>query len=244
MPLADSITTDGHKWLNVPYDCGIFYTRTPRILQRVFTPTTATGLALPDYLRQTTVAPGGNDPRSAPLPQLPQPLTLGIENSRRFRGLPLYASLVALGQDGYLAMFERGTAFADLVGRWMAGESGGDYALVGGAGRANAVADRPRSSVVLFRAGDTAPHEFRDEPAGAERLAEAINATGRMYVTPTRWRGRGAIRLAVCGWRTGLRRLGVDYVGGGVEEKEEKEEGLLDGRNVEDYGIVVETLCL
>jgi hypothetical protein len=35
-------------------------------------------------------------------------------------------------------------------------------------------------------------------------VANAINATRRMYVTATKWRGRGAVRLAVSNWRTGL----------------------------------------
>ena len=35
-------------------------------------------------------------------------------------------------------------------------------------------------------------------------LAAAINGTREMYVTGTKWMGRGAVRLAVSNWRTGL----------------------------------------
>ena len=32
---------------------------------------------------------------------VPNPLYMGIENSRRFRALPLFASLLSLGKEGY-----------------------------------------------------------------------------------------------------------------------------------------------
>lgn len=36
IPLADSITGDGHKLLNVPFDCGFFYLRDSNRLKDVF----------------------------------------------------------------------------------------------------------------------------------------------------------------------------------------------------------------
>lgn len=46
-----------------------------------------------------------------------------------------------------------------------------------------------------------------DKDAGA-LLAAAINGTREMYVTGTKWMGRGAVRLAVSNWRTNLGRGG------------------------------------
>ena len=41
-------------------------------------------------------------PEHEVIPELvPSPLYLGIENSRRFRALPLFASLLSLGKEGY-----------------------------------------------------------------------------------------------------------------------------------------------
>src|SRR5207248_1468799 len=34
--LADSVIADGHKWLNVPYDCGFAFARDARLLNAVF----------------------------------------------------------------------------------------------------------------------------------------------------------------------------------------------------------------
>lgn len=53
-------------------------------------------------------------------------------------------------------------------------------------------------NIVLF-----APLSSSKIGTGAE-LADAINNTRKMYVTGTKWRGRGAVRLAVSNWRTGL----------------------------------------
>ncbi|KAL4725418.1 hypothetical protein ACLX1H_007566 [Fusarium chlamydosporum] len=83
--LADSITVDGHKILNVPYDCGMFFTRSPTILQSVFTNPNAAYLS------------GGAS-------VIPSPLNIGLENSRRFRALPAYAVLLSEGRPGMASM--------------------------------------------------------------------------------------------------------------------------------------------
>ena len=84
---ADSITVDAHKWLNVPYDCGISFVRDPRRLGRALT------VGAP-YL------PDADDPR-------PNRGFLTPENSRRARALAIWATLRAYGRDGYRAMVER-----------------------------------------------------------------------------------------------------------------------------------------
>ncbi|OAQ62029.1 tyrosine decarboxylase [Pochonia chlamydosporia 170] len=80
--LADSITLDGHKLLNVPYDCGIFFTRAASTLSSVFVNPNAA------YLASSSAA------------TIPSPLNIGLENSRRFRALPAYAVLLSEGRPG------------------------------------------------------------------------------------------------------------------------------------------------
>ncbi|GAA4230758.1 pyridoxal-dependent decarboxylase [Actinomadura meridiana] len=85
---ADSVTADGHKWLNVPYESGFSFVRDPELMTRTFG---AWGAA---YL------PDEDDERI-------NYNTLGPESSRRARALPIWATLRAYGRDGYRAMVER-----------------------------------------------------------------------------------------------------------------------------------------
>lgn len=87
---ADSWATDGHKWLNVPYDSGLVFTRDPRAL-----PAALAGEAA--YL----VDSGGREPWYY-TPEL----------SRRARGVEVWAALRSLGRQGLAAMIERNCAQA------------------------------------------------------------------------------------------------------------------------------------
>ena len=85
--LADSIAVDAHKWLNVPYDSGFAFVRSPERLGR------ALAVGAP-YL------PAPDDPR-------PNPGFLTPENSRRARAFAIWATLRAYGRGGYRTMIER-----------------------------------------------------------------------------------------------------------------------------------------
>ena len=87
---ADSWATDGHKWLNVPYDSGIAFCREPAHLRAVMG-----GQA--SYL----VATEGREPwHHTP------------EMSRRARGVEVWAALRCLGRRGLASMLERHCAQA------------------------------------------------------------------------------------------------------------------------------------
>jgi glutamate/tyrosine decarboxylase-like PLP-dependent enzyme len=96
--LADSWATDAHKWLNVPYDCGIVFCRDPE----------AHGSAMAvaaSYLQRS-------DGRS-PSDWVP-------ESSRRARGFAVWAALRSLGRDGVADLVDRccehARRFAELLG--------------------------------------------------------------------------------------------------------------------------------
>jgi glutamate/tyrosine decarboxylase-like PLP-dependent enzyme len=97
---ADSWATDAHKWLNVPFDCGIVFVR-DREAHRAAISVTAS------YLVQD---PGG--PR--------EPIDWTPEFSRRARGIAVYATLRALGREGVAELVDRLCAcaerFADRLG--------------------------------------------------------------------------------------------------------------------------------
>jgi glutamate/tyrosine decarboxylase-like PLP-dependent enzyme len=90
---ADSVIADGHKWLNVAYDCGFAFLRDPSRLPPVFG---GVGAA---YL------PGVGHRR-------PNWGWLGPEMSRRSRAIPVWATLRAYGRGGYRAIVERGLDLA------------------------------------------------------------------------------------------------------------------------------------
>jgi glutamate/tyrosine decarboxylase-like PLP-dependent enzyme len=85
---AHSVISDGHKWLNIAYDCGFAFVRDPALLAGVFS---ASGSAA--YL-------------AGPADRRP-PLDLGPEMSQRARGLAVWATLAAYGRQGYREVVER-----------------------------------------------------------------------------------------------------------------------------------------
>jgi glutamate/tyrosine decarboxylase-like PLP-dependent enzyme len=84
---ANSVISDAHKWLNVPYDCGFAFVREPAELARTFAVEAA-------YLPQVD-------------PKRPHYAASGPESSRRSRGLAVWATLRAYGRAGYREMVER-----------------------------------------------------------------------------------------------------------------------------------------
>jgi glutamate/tyrosine decarboxylase-like PLP-dependent enzyme len=93
---ADSVIADGHKWLNVPYDCGFAFVRDSALLKEPFRLTAA-------YL---------------PSDETPSP-----EASRRARSLAVWATLRAYGRNGHREMVERHLALARRLGRRVEDES-------------------------------------------------------------------------------------------------------------------------
>ena len=94
--LADSWATDAHKFLNVPYDCGIALTRHPRAHRR------AMAIQGP-YLSSGAETPGANLGVFAP------------ELSRRARGFALWAALRQLGSRGLDELVTRCCDLARLL---------------------------------------------------------------------------------------------------------------------------------
>ncbi|KDN47758.1 PLP-dependent transferase [Tilletiaria anomala UBC 951] len=216
LSLVDSITSDAHKQLNVPYDAGLLFIRTRSAgaaadceLYDVCSPGKS---CAPAYLTAQATKGIDADAIHAELAQQPSPLNMNIENSRRFRALPLYAGLVCQGRAGYAALVEGNVDFARRVEAWMRKDSKGFYEVLTpktsvappGIKGPTRWTGRWGTTIVLFRAHpQLCPvPAFCDAQSGHLALTDAIKATRQMYVTPTSFMGTGAIRLAVSNWST------------------------------------------
>jgi glutamate/tyrosine decarboxylase-like PLP-dependent enzyme len=85
---ADSWSTDGHKWLNIPYDSGIVLCARPEAHRRAMS-------VHAEYL----VHAGEGGPRDQ--------MDWTPEFSRRARGFPVYAAIRSLGRSGIAELVER-----------------------------------------------------------------------------------------------------------------------------------------
>ena len=83
---ANSWASDAHKWLNVPYDCGLVFCRKAGDLQAALTRNAASYLV------------GGGQR---------EPMEYTPEMSRRARGVEVWAALRVLGRSGLADMVER-----------------------------------------------------------------------------------------------------------------------------------------
>ncbi|MDN2617668.1 aminotransferase class V-fold PLP-dependent enzyme [Enterobacter kobei] len=91
--LADSWTTDAHKWLNTPYDCAMTICRDARALAEAMNSDAAYSSASVDSQKNLT-----------------------LEFSRRPRGIPVWAALRSLGRAGIAELVERHCAQARHIG--------------------------------------------------------------------------------------------------------------------------------
>jgi glutamate/tyrosine decarboxylase-like PLP-dependent enzyme len=101
---ADSWSTDGHKWLQLPYDNGFAIVRDSQWHRRAMSITAS-------YL------PAGTEAEYDPGQFVP-------ELSRRARGFAVWAQLCALGRQGMADMVRRHCALARLLAARLAGEPG------------------------------------------------------------------------------------------------------------------------
>jgi glutamate/tyrosine decarboxylase-like PLP-dependent enzyme len=177
---ADSVTVDAHKWLNVPYDCGVILTRHLELQGAAFR---SMGAYLPAEVREDTF------------------LHLTPENSQRLRALPVWMTLASYGRAGYAAVVERCCELAVGLGRRIeAGEgfrllapvrlNGVCFTLAGEPtqGAVAAFLDRLRRSGVAFLTPTTykgipaarvSVTNWRTEPGDMDALWEAMEAARR-----------------------------------------------------------------
>src|SRR4051812_31336492 len=106
--LADSWATDGHKWLNVPYDCGFAIVRDIESQRAALS-----SFSGAQYIPR---AEHGERYNGDFVPEF----------SRRARGFPVYAAIRSLGRHGVAELVERCCSCAQLMGSALAEMDGAE----------------------------------------------------------------------------------------------------------------------
>ena len=185
---ADSWTADGHKWLNVPFDCGFAFVRHPEP-HRCAMSTSAS------YLVHAEDTPG--EPARDQIDWTP-------EWSRRGRGVPVYAAIRALGRRGIAELVDR---CCDHAHRLTTGIGALDGAQL-------LVAPRINQGLVRFLATDGDDHDARTDEVieRVQRSGQAWfggttwNGVRAMRVSVVNWQtGEQDVTRAIAAVRDALR---------------------------------------
>lgn len=160
---ADSITLDGHKWLNVPYESGIFLIKEKHQLLQVSS-------------FQNSNAPYLGDPMANF-----NYLNLLPENSRRLKALPAWFTLTSYGRKGYQEIVENCISLAKQFGQ--------------------AIEENVHCELLAPVRLNTVCFCLKNEAESISFL-DKLNATGKVFMTPTVYKERKAIRAAFVNFRT------------------------------------------
>lgn len=168
---ADSFVVNPHKWLFVPIDLSILYTRKPEVLKRAFSLTA-------EYLKTAEDSIATNY------------MDYGIQLGRRFRSLKLWFVLRYFGVEGLQTRLREHIRLGQLFAKWIDEHPNFER-----------VAPTPFSTI-CFRAK---PIGWNDEIKINElnkKLVNAVNATGKVFITHTKLNNKFTIRLCIAGLRT------------------------------------------
>ncbi len=174
---ADSVVVNPHKWLFTPFDLSAFYCRRMDAVRAAFSLT-------PDYLRTPEADAGVRNL-----------MDTGVQLGRRFRALKLWAVLRYFGSDGIGERLAEHLRLAQLFAGW-----------VDESGLFERLAPVP-FSVVCFRAQPEGDGSDEDLDLLNERLLDAVNATGDVFLSHTKINGAYALRLAIGHIRTEERHV-------------------------------------
>ena len=181
---ADSIVVNPHKWLFVPLDFSALYVRRPELLRATFS-------LVPEYLRGDAEQGERNY------------MDYGIQLGRRFRALKAWMVLRSFGSAGLAARIREHLRLARLFANWLDADS--EFELLAPVTMAVICFRMTPRKLVTRQAADQELNGFN------RRLVEAVNRTGKAYLTYTNLNGHIAMRLAVGNILTTQQHLAMVY---------------------------------
>lgn len=169
---ADSLACDFHKWMYVPYDCGLVLIADEAAHRAAFA-------ARPAYLAAQSAGLGGGEP---------WPCDYGIDLSRGNRALRVWTALELHGQAAFGAAITRNCALAATMGRLV--EARADMAL----------AAPVVSNLCVFTLRPDLPPARRS--ALNTEAAQALQLSGQAVLSTTTIEGVTCLRAAIANHRT------------------------------------------
>ena len=178
---ADSIVMNPHKWLFTPLDLSVLYTKKPEVLKRAFSLT-------PEYLKTNV-----DD-------EIKNLSDYSLQLGRRFRALKLWFVMRYFGQEGLITRIREHIRLARMLGSWM--DASSDFHPLG-----------VPFSTIVFR---YYPKELKDKSKSKqdekiiedylnkinEAVMNAVNATGKIYISHTVVQNRFVLRFSIGNIRT------------------------------------------
>jgi aromatic-L-amino-acid decarboxylase len=174
---ADSLVVNAHKWLFAPFDLSAFYCRRMEVLRAAFALT-------PEFLKT---------PEDGRVQNL---MDTGVQLGRRFRALKLWMVLRSFGARGIRERLSAHMQLAADLASWI--DAHPDFELM---------APVP-FSVVCFR-WRPADRSLADAELNAanQRLLDAVNANGDVFLSHTRLHDRVTLRIAIGHFDTSERHV-------------------------------------
>jgi len=172
---VDSLAVDPHKWLGVPVECGCVFVRDGELLRNAFS-------LVPPYIRTEEDKGFGGAPWFS---------EYGVQQTRGFRALKLWTTLVSAGRAGLADLVSRHRRLAQHLGALISAEP--DLEL----------STPVTLSIVCFR---YAPHDFSGTPEQLDDLnksvMETLQSEGRVFVTNAVLNGRFVLRACILHYGT------------------------------------------
>lgn len=183
---ADSFVVNPHKWLFVPIDLSALYCRRPEVIREAFS-------LVPPYL----MTPEQGTARNL--------MDYGPALGRRFRALKLWMVLRTFGTEGIAERIRAAVAMAQTFAGWV--DEASDWERLAPAPMSTVLFRHlPPAEVTPARAEHAGPGGLAPEEPAIEAhnraLLEAVNASGKAFLSHVVVRGRFGLRLAVGNLRT------------------------------------------